>query len=144
LKAIAFRGASHSVVGQQGHRYTKEPLTMNPLKMIAFGLGLALTSTAIVNAKTHTTITANAVVCMTKSGIEAIRADMNAMQLQRLGCTNVSTDLRIDVLPPSVSCDPFLFAAIILPDKILRRWIRRDELDGRTLTLAGVDMDCRD
>ena len=89
-------------------------------------------------------IKANAVICVTKSGIEATRSDMNAKQLQSLGCSTAATSLRVDVLPPSVACDRYLFVAATLPDKILRYWVRRDELDDHTLTVAGDDADCRD
>jgi hypothetical protein len=34
--------------------------------------------------------------------------------------------------------------AATLPDKILRYWVRRDELDDQRLTVAGDDVDCRD
>jgi hypothetical protein len=37
-----------------------------------------------------------------------------------------------------------LFVAATLSDKILRYWIRRDELDDQTLAVAGDDADCRD
>ena len=89
-------------------------------------------------------IKVNAVVCVTKSGIEATRTDMNPKQLQSLGCSTTPTSLRIDVLPPSVACDRYLFVAATLPDKILRYWVRRDELADQTLNVASDDKDCRD
>ena len=63
---------------------------------------------------------ANAVVYVTKSGIKATRTDMNVKQLQSLDCSPAPTNLRVDVLPPSVACDRYLFVAALLPDKILR------------------------
>ena len=89
-------------------------------------------------------IKANAVICVTKSGIEATRTDMNAKQLQSLGCSTAATSLRFDILPPSVACDPYLFVAATLPDRILRYWIRRDELDDQVLNFAGEDANCRE
>jgi len=34
--------------------------------------------------------------------------------------------------------------AATLPDKILRYWVRRDELENQTLNVASDDADCRD
>jgi hypothetical protein len=115
---------------------------MNPLKAIV--LGLMLAATAIAGARAESTIMAATIICVTKSGIEATRADMNTMQLRSLGCVNVLTDHRVDVLPPSVSCEPYLFVAVTLPDEILRRWIRRVEFDGRLPTTVNMNMDCLD
>ena len=117
---------------------------MNLFGTIALSCSLVLASSAIMGASPENKIKANAVVCVTKSGIEATRADMNAKQLQSLGCSTASTSLRFDILPPSVACDPYLFVAATLPDKILRYWIRRDELGDQVLKLAGDDVDCRD
>jgi hypothetical protein len=88
------------------------------------------------------TLKANAMVCMTQSGIEATHTGMNVKQLQSLGCTIAPIDLRVDLLPPSRPCDLFLFVAATLPDKILRYWIRRDELDDNAFNSATVDVDC--
>lgn len=117
---------------------------MNLLGTITLSCGLVLAGSAVVGASPENKIKANAVVCVTKSGIEATRADMNARQLQSLGCTNLPTSLRFDVLPPSAACDPYLFVAATLPDKILRYWIRRDELDDQVLNVAGDDAGCRE
>ena len=117
---------------------------MNLFGTIALSCSLALTGSAVMAASPESKIKANAVVCVTKSGIEATRTDMNAKQLQSLGCSTAATSLRVDVLPPSVACDRYLFVAATLPDKILRYWVRRDELDDQTLTVAGDDVECRD
>lgn len=116
---------------------------MNLFGTITLGCGLMLAS-PVMGASPDNKLKANAVVCGTKSGIEATRADMNPKQLQSLGCSTASTSLRVDVLPPSVACDRYLFVAATLPDKILRYWVRRDELDDQTLTVASNDVDCRD
>ena len=110
---------------------------------IALICSLILPSTAVMSA-TENMIKANAVVCATKSGIEAARNDMNAQQLQSLGCTTTPTSLRIDVLPSSGACDRYLYVAATLPDKILRYWIRRDELDDQVLSASRGDVQCRD
>ena len=116
---------------------------------IALSCGLVLAGSTLLGASPETKtpenrIKANAVVCVTKSGIEATRTDMNAKQLQSLGCSNAPASLRFDILPPSVACDPYLFVAATLPDKILRYWIRRDELGDQVLDIAGDDVECRD
>jgi hypothetical protein len=117
---------------------------MNLLGTITLSCGLVLAGSSIADANRENLIKADAVICATKSGIEATRADMNAKQLQSLGCSTAPTSLRFDVLPPSVACDRFLFVAATLPDKILRYWIRRDELDGQAFDVAGDDVGCRD
>jgi hypothetical protein len=117
---------------------------VNLSRTITLSCGLMLTSSAIMAASPENNIKANAVVCVTKSGIEATRADMNPKQLQSLGCSTTPTSLRVDVLPPSVACDRYLFVAATLPDKILRYWVRRDELDDQTLNVASDNIDCRD
>ena len=117
---------------------------MNLFGTITLSCGLILTGSAAMTATLENKIKANAVVCATKSGIEATRSDMNPKQLQSLGCSTAPTSLRVDVLPPSVACDRYLFVAATLPDKILRYWVRRDELDDQTLAVAGDDADCRD
>lgn len=117
---------------------------MNLFGAIALSFGLILTGSAIVGASPQNKIKANAVVCVTKSGIEATRVDMNAKQLQSLGCSTAPTSLRFHVLPPSMACDPYLFVAATLPDKILRYWIRRDELDDQVLNVAGDEIGCRE
>jgi hypothetical protein len=117
---------------------------MNLFGTITLSCGLVLAGSAIMAASPENKIKANAVVCVTKSGIEATRADMNVKQLQSLGCSTAPTSLRFDILPPSVACDPYLFVAATLPDKILRYWIRRDELGDQVLKLAGDDVDCRE
>ena len=117
---------------------------MNLFGTIALSCDLVLAGSAILGASPETKIKANAVVCATKSGIEATRADMNSKQLQSLGCSTAPTSLRFDILPPSVACDPYLFVAATLPDKILRYWIRRDELGDQMLSSAGDNVDCRD
>jgi hypothetical protein len=117
---------------------------MNLSGTISLSCGLILAGSAIVGASPESKIKANAVICVTKSGIEATRTDMNPKQLQSLGCATAPTSLRVDVLPPSVACDRYLFVAATLPDKILRYWVRRDELDDQRLTVAGDDVDCRD
>ena len=117
---------------------------MNLLGTIALSCGLVLAHSATMAASPENKIKADAVICLTKSGIEATRADMNPKQLQSLGCSTAPTGLRFDVLPPSVACDRYLFVAATLPDKILRYWVRRDELDDQTLAVAGDDADCRD
>jgi hypothetical protein len=116
---------------------------MIPIKTIGFGLGLALAASAFANEKPQGTIKATAMVCTTQSGIEAARAGMNEQQLQSLGCTNIPTDLRVTVLPPSGACDRYLFVAATFPNKIVRYWISRDELDVHALNV-GVDVDCPD
>jgi len=117
---------------------------MNLFGTITLSCGLVLAGSAVMGASPENRIKANAVVCATKSGIEASRADMNAKQLQSLGCATAPTSLRFDILPPSVACDPYLFVAATLPDKILRYWIRRDELDGQVLNVVGDDGGCRE
>lgn len=117
---------------------------MNLLGTIALSCGLVLAGSATMAASPENKIKANAVICVTKSGVEASRADMNAKQLQSLGCSTAATSLRFDILPPSVACDPYLFVAATLPDKILRYWIRRDELGDQLLNFAGDDVDCRE
>ena len=117
---------------------------MNLLGTIALSCGLVLAGSAAMAASPENKIKANAVICVTKSGIEATRTDMNAKQLQSLGCSTAVTTLRFDILPPSVACDSYLFVAATLPDKILRYWIRRDELGDQLLNFAGDDVDCRD
>lgn len=117
---------------------------MKPFAMIAFGCGLVLAAPAVTGATPENKIRANAVICGTKSGIEATREDMNAKQLESLGCSNAATSLRVDILPPSAACDPYLFVAATLPDRILRYWIRRNELGDQVLNIAGEDADCRD
>jgi hypothetical protein len=117
---------------------------MNLVGAIALCSGLVLTGSAVTGASPENKTKANAVVCVTKSGIEATRADMNAKQLQSLGCATAPTSLRFDVLPPSLACDRYLFVAATLPDRILRYWIRRDELDDKALNGADDDAGCRD
>jgi len=117
---------------------------MNLFGTITLSCGLILTGSAAMTATLENKIKANAVVCATKSGIEATRSDMNPKQLQSLGCSTAPTSLRVDVLPPSVACDRYLFVAATLPDKILRYWVRRDALDNQTLNVASDDADCRD
>jgi hypothetical protein len=117
---------------------------MNLFGTIALSCGLVLAGSAIMGASPENNIKANAVVCVTKSGIEATRTDMNTKQLQSLGCSTAPTSLRVDVLPPSVACDRYLFVAATLPDKILRYWVRRDELDDQSLTVASDNVECRD
>jgi hypothetical protein len=112
---------------------------MNLFGTIALSCGLALTGSAVMAAGPENKIKADAVICVTKSGIEATRPDMNAKQLQSLGCSTASTSLRFDVLPPSVACDRYLFVAATLPDKVLRYWIRRDELDTQALNVDDDD-----
>ena len=116
---------------------------MNLFGTIALSCSLSLPGTAVMSA-TENMIKASAVVCATKSGIEATRNDMNAQQLQSLGCTTTPTSLRIDVLPSSGACDRYLYVAATLPDKILRYWIRRDELDDQVLSASPGDVQCRD
>jgi len=117
---------------------------MIPIKTIAFGLCLILTGTAFAIEKPQGTIKSNAVVCGAQSGIEAVRAGMNERQLQSLGCVNASTDLRVKVLPPSGVCDPYLYVAATFPDKIVRYWISRNDLDTHALDVIGVDVGCPD
>lgn len=124
-------------------RCHRESTIMNPFGMMALSCGLALAAPAVMAATPENRIKVNAVVCGTKSGIEATRADMNAKQLESLGCSTTPTSLRVDILPPSVACDPYLFVAATLPDRILRYWIRRDELDDQVLNIAGEDAGCR-
>jgi hypothetical protein len=114
------------------------------LKTIAFGVGVILASTAFASEKPHGIIKAKTIVCTTQSGIEAVRAEMNEQQLQSLGCTILLMDLRVNVLPPSGACDPYLFVAATFPDKIVRYWISRDELDVYTFPVVGADVDCPD
>jgi hypothetical protein len=116
---------------------------MNLFGAMALGCSLILPGTAAMSA-TENMIKANAVVCATKSGIEASRNDMNAKQLESLGCDTTPTSLRIDVLPSSSACDRYLHVAATLPDKILRYWIRRDELDDQVISSIRGDMQCRD
>jgi hypothetical protein len=116
---------------------------MNLFGTMALGCSLILPGTAAMSAPENT-IKANAVVCATKSGIEATRNDMNAQQLQSLGCANTATSLRIDVLPSSAPCDRYLYVAATLPDKIVRYWIRRDELDDQVVSAIRGDMQCRE
>jgi len=113
-------------------------------RTISVSLGLVLAGTAFANAGLQGTIKAKAVVCATQSGIEATHAEMNAQQLQSLGCTTVPTSLRVDVLPPSRACDPYLFVAVTLPDKIARYWVSRDELEAHVLYMVDVGIDCQD
>lgn len=116
---------------------------MNLLGTFALACGLALAGTVPGKASPANTIKVNAVICMTKSGIEATRTDMNAKQLQSLGCTTTPTGFRIDILPPTGACDRYLYVAATLPDRITRYWIRRDELD--TIFDWGDEaMRCRD
>jgi hypothetical protein len=117
---------------------------MNLFRTITLSCGLMIAGSAIMAATLESRIKENAVVCVTKSGIEATRTDMNPKQLQSLGCSTAPTSLRVDVLPPSVACDRYLFVAATLPDKILRYWVRRDELDNQTLNVASDDAHCRD
>jgi hypothetical protein len=117
---------------------------MNLFGTITLSCSLVLAGSAAVAASPENKIKENAVICVTKSGIEATREDMNPRQLQSLGCATAPTSLRVDVLPPSVACDRYLFVAATLPDKILRYWVRRDELDDQARTVAGADTDCRD
>ena len=117
---------------------------MNLFATITLSCGLILTGPTVMGATLENKIKVNAVVCVTKSGIEATRADMNPKQLQSLGCSTAPTSLRFDVLPPSVACDRYLFVAATLPDRILRYWIRRDELDGQALNVADNEGGCRE
>jgi hypothetical protein len=117
---------------------------MNLFGAIALSCGLVLAAPAVLGAIPENKIKVNAVVCVTKSGIEATRPDMNAKQLESLRCSTAPTSLRVDILPPSVACDPYLFVAATLPDRILRYWIRRDELDEQVLNIAGEDAGCRE
>jgi hypothetical protein len=114
------------------------------LKAISVSLGLVLAGTAFANAGLQGTIKARAVVCATQSGIEATHTEMNTQQLQSLGCTTVPTSLRVDVLPPSQACDPYLFVAVTFPDKIARYWVNRDELEAHALYKGDVGIDCQD
>jgi hypothetical protein len=116
---------------------------MNLFKTVGLSLGLVLASTAIAAATPQGKIKANTVVCTGQTGIEAARADMNVQQLLSLGCTTVETDLRVDVLPPSGVCDPSLFVAATLPEKIVRFWIKHDELNDGALFLVDVGVDCQ-
>jgi hypothetical protein len=116
---------------------------MNLFGTIALGSGLIFSSTASLGAGPENWIRANAVVCATKFGIEATHADMNAKQLQSLGCASAPVSLRVHVLPPSGTCDSYLFVAATLPDKVLRYWINRDELDDKFLDLTGDEAPCR-
>jgi hypothetical protein len=111
---------------------------------IALSCGLVLAAPAVMGATPENKIKANAVVCVTKSGIEAARTDMNARQLESLGCSTAPTNLRIDILPPSAACDRYLFVAATLPDRIVRYWIRRDELDDQVPNFTGQDAACRE
>jgi hypothetical protein len=72
---------------------------MNPFGTITLSCGLIIASSAIMAAAPENKIKENAVVCVTKSGIEATRADMNVKQLQSLGCSTAPTRLRFDILP---------------------------------------------
>ena len=121
---------------------------MHLFATISLSCSLVLAGSTVMAASPEKTpenkIKANAVICVTKSGVEATRSDMNAKQLQSLGCSTAATSLRFDILPPSVACDPYLFVAATLPDKILRYWIRRDELGDQLLNFAGDDVDCRE
>jgi hypothetical protein len=121
---------------------------MHLFATISLSCSLVLAGSTVMAAGQEKTpenkIKANAVICVTKSGVEATRSDMNAKQLQSLGCSTAATSLRFDILPPSVACDPYLFVAATLPDKILRYWIRRDELGDQLLNFAGDDVDCRE
>lgn len=110
---------------------------MNLFGALALSCSLVLSGTAAMSA-TENMIKASAVVCATKSGIEAARNDMNAEQLQSLRCTTTL------VLPSSGACDRYLYVAATLPDKILRYWIRRDELDDQVISSIRGDMQCRD
>jgi hypothetical protein len=131
------------VVPRGIHAHTKGPI-VNLLGTIILSCGLVLAGSSIADANPENQIKAGAVICATKSGVEATRPDMNAKQLQSLGCSAAPTSLRVDVLPPSVACDRFLFVAATLPDKILRYWIRRDELDDQAFNVASDDVGCRD
>ncbi len=115
---------------------------MNPFRTTVLGLALLLAGTTIAHPESQGMIKANGVVCISQSGIEAARPDMNAKQLESLRCTNVLTDLRVDVIPPSGSCDSFLFVAATLPDKIMRYWVRRDELNDYALQLSDKGVTC--
>jgi hypothetical protein len=115
---------------------------MIPIKTIGFGLCLILAGPAFANEKPRGTIKANAVVCATQSGIAAARAEMNEKQLQSLRCTIAPTDVLAHVLPPSGACDPYLFVAAAFPDKIVRYWISRADLDAHALRVISVDVDC--
>ena len=70
---------------------------MNLFGTITLSCGLILAGSAVMGASPENKIKANAVVCVTKSGIEATRADMNPKQLQSLGCSTAPTSLRVDV-----------------------------------------------
>jgi len=122
----------------------REVTIMNLFGMIALSCGLVLAAPPVMGATLENKIKVNAVICATKSGIEATRADMNAKQLGSLGCSTAPISLRVDILPPSVACDPYLFVAATLPDRILRYWIRRDELDDQKLSTASDDTECRE
>lgn len=117
---------------------------MPPLSTTALGLALLLASATTAHAGPQGIIKANGVACATQAGIEAARPDMNPKQLESLRCVNVATDLRVDVLPPTSSCDSYLFVAATLPDKIMRYWIRRDELSDYELQLADAGITCQE
>ncbi|MFI5000899.1 MAG: hypothetical protein ACHQK9_13550 [Reyranellales bacterium] len=117
---------------------------MTPFKTIGLSLGVVLTCTVAAHAGRQGTIKANSVVCMTQSGIEATHADLNKSQLESLGCATAPTDLRVDVLPASQSCDSYLFVAATLPEKVVRYWIKRDTLDDHAPDLADPSTDCQD
>ena len=117
---------------------------MNSFRTTVLGLALLLAGTTLADAKPHNTIKANAVVCKTQAGIEAARPEMNVQQLESLRCINVPTDLRVDVLPPSSSCDTFLHVAATMPDKIMRYWVNREQLDDYVLQLAEAGVTCHE
>jgi hypothetical protein len=117
---------------------------MNSISTTVLGLALLLAGATLAHAKPHNTIKANAVVCVSQAGIEAARPDMNVKQLESLRCINVPTDLRVDVLPPSNSCDSFLHVAATMPDKIMRYWVNRDQLDDYALQLAEAGVTCQE
>ena len=117
---------------------------MNSFRTTVLGLALLVAGTTLAHAKPHNTIKANVVVCKTQAGIEAARPDMNVPQLESLRCINVPNEYRVDVLPPSNSCDLFLHVAVTMPDKIMRYWVNRDQLDDYALQLAEVGVTCQE
>jgi hypothetical protein len=116
---------------------------MQPVRTTTLSLALLPAGTVIAHAGSQGMIKANGIVCITQSGIEAARPDMTVKQLESLRCTNAPTELHVDVIPPSASCDSYLFVAARLPEKIGRYWIRRDELDNYAPQLSDTDVSCR-
>jgi hypothetical protein len=116
---------------------------MNSFQTISLAIGLTLAGTAIAHAGPQGMIRAKVVICATRGGIEAVHPGLNVSQLQSLGCSNVDSDLRVDILPPSGPCDSNLFVAATLPDKVIRYWVRRDDLEEHGLFSQGEAVDCK-